>query len=82
MSNAWFDFGLAFGGCAERAARHPIQAGLVRRAFLKGVGEERGCRYPARSATRDDWERHLKMVQQAEEKDQASARKVSDTEPK
>ena len=30
-----------------------IYAGSARRAFLKGVGQQRGCRYPARSATPD-----------------------------
>ena len=28
-----------------------LYAGAVRRAFLKGMGEQRGCAYPARSAT-------------------------------
>ena len=28
-----------------------LYAGSVRRAFLKGVGQQRGCAYPARSAT-------------------------------
>lgn len=35
----------------ERKMRAAIQAGMARRAFLKGMGEARGCRYPARSAT-------------------------------
>lgn len=35
----------------ERKMRAAIQAGMARRAFLKGLGEARGCRYPARSAT-------------------------------
>lgn len=35
----------------ERKMRAAIQAGVARRAFLKGMGEARGCRYPARSAT-------------------------------
>lgn len=35
----------------ERKLQTAIYAGSVRRAFLKGVGQQRGCRYPARSAT-------------------------------
>jgi hypothetical protein len=35
----------------ERAWQLALYAGAVRRAFLKGVGEQRGCAYPARSAT-------------------------------
>lgn len=35
----------------ERKLVAAIYAGGVRRAFLKGVGQQRGCVYPARSAT-------------------------------
>lgn len=35
----------------ERKVQAAIYAGTARRAFLKGVGQQRGCRYPARSAT-------------------------------
>lgn len=34
----------------ERRLQAAIMAGVARRSFLKGVGEARGCRYPARSA--------------------------------
>ena len=34
----------------ERAVQSAIYAGSVRRAFLKGVGQTRGCPHPARSA--------------------------------
>lgn len=34
----------------EREVQSAILAGVARRAFLKGIGEARGCRYPARSA--------------------------------
>jgi len=34
----------------ERKIQAAVQAGFARRAFLKGAGEARGCRYPARSA--------------------------------
>lgn len=35
----------------ERKIQNAIYAGTARRSFLKGVGQQRGCRYPARSAT-------------------------------
>lgn len=35
---------------SERKLGAAIQAGIARRAYLKGLGEARGCRYPARSA--------------------------------
>lgn len=38
----------------ERAVQTAIYAGSVRRAFLKGMGQARGCPYPARAATRRD----------------------------
>lgn len=37
----------------ERLIQSAILAGIAQRAFLKGVGETKGCRYPARSATPD-----------------------------
>jgi hypothetical protein len=37
----------------DRKVRAAIQAGLARRGFLKGVGLSRGCKYPARPATRE-----------------------------
>jgi hypothetical protein len=41
----------------QRKMQAAIQAGLARRGFLKGVGEARGCRYPARPATKQDIDR-------------------------
>lgn len=35
----------------QRRLQVAIQAGISRRAFLKGMGQARGCRYPARAAT-------------------------------
>jgi hypothetical protein len=35
----------------QRKVQAAIHAGTARRAFLKGIGQQRGCRYPARSAT-------------------------------
>lgn len=42
---------LSGANAQERAWQRAIYAGAVRRAFLKGMGETRGCHYPARSAT-------------------------------
>lgn len=35
----------------QRKVQAAVTAGIARRAFLKGYGEARACRYPARSAT-------------------------------
>lgn len=35
----------------DRKIQAAIVAGSARRGFLKGIGQQRGCRYPARSAT-------------------------------
>ena len=37
-----------------RKMQSAIMAGLARRGFLKGYGQARGCRYPARPATTAD----------------------------
>ncbi len=39
---------------SERKMQSAIMAGLARRGFLKGYGQARGCRYPARPATTAD----------------------------
>jgi hypothetical protein len=35
----------------DRDMQAAILAGVARRSFLKGIGQGKGCRYPARSAT-------------------------------
>lgn len=35
----------------DRALQQAVVAGVARRSFLKGIGQGKGCRYPARSAT-------------------------------
>lgn len=37
----------------DREMQAAIIAGVARRSFLKGIGQGKGCRYPARSATLD-----------------------------
>jgi len=56
-----------------------ISAGFVRRAFLKGVGQQLGCRYPARSATREVWDQYVSEKQRTEDGEKPRpARKVAD----
>jgi len=38
----------------DRKVQAAVYAGTARRAFLKGVGQQKGCRYPARSAQLED----------------------------
>lgn len=63
-----------------------IEAGIARRAFLKGVGQQRGCRYPARSATREVWEQRVAEIEQAnaekQRKNGGSTDKVAGTQPR
>ena len=45
----------------ERKVRDAIVGGMMRRAFLKGLGQQKGCRYPGRSARIEevrDWREH------------------------
>ncbi|MCK9543636.1 MAG: hypothetical protein M0R03_16580 [Novosphingobium sp.] len=39
----------------ERRIQQAIYAGIARRSFLKGLGEAKGCQYPARSVTPEIW---------------------------
>lgn len=65
-------------GAADQRRRMDaaITAGLIRRAYLKGIGTERGCRYPARSATREVWDQNIAAAKREAE---ARKRKVSDS---
>lgn len=42
---------LSGASARQHGYERALYAGSARRAFLKGVGEERGCAYPARDAT-------------------------------
>jgi hypothetical protein len=53
----------------ERRMQAAIDAGIARRAFLKGYGQARGCRYPARAATLAEWNARLAAAPPAEDKD-------------
>lgn len=47
----------------QRELQAAIQAGVARRSFLKGYGQARGCRYPARSVTPEIYARQLAEIQ-------------------
>lgn len=49
----------------EREFQDAIMAGVMRRAYLKGVGLKQNCRYPARPATDADRARIAKAAEQA-----------------
>ncbi|MCB2062059.1 MAG: hypothetical protein KDE25_01110 [Novosphingobium sp.] len=54
----------------DRKVRAAIQAGLARRGFLKGIGQARGCAYPARPATTREVDEYIaKREAQGVEKD-------------
>lgn len=61
----------------DRRVRAAIQAGLARRGFLKGVGQTRGCDYPARSATRKDVAAWM-AARQSPEQDQDASKDNTD----
>lgn len=50
----------------DRRLQSAIQAGIARRSFLKGVGQTRGCRYPARAATKQDIQAYETMLARRE----------------
>ncbi len=56
----------------DRNFQAAVNAGIARRAFLKGVGQARGCGYPARPAT-------LAVLQARDA--QAAATRVADAKP-
>ncbi|MCB5424314.1 hypothetical protein H0274_03495 [Altererythrobacter sp. CC-YST694] len=49
----------------EREFQDAIVAGVMRRAYLKGIGLKQGCQYPARPATDADRARVAKAREQA-----------------
>jgi hypothetical protein len=47
----------------QRELQAAILAGVARRSFLKGTGQARGCRYPARSVTPDIYAQQLAAIE-------------------
>ena len=51
----------------DKELQAAIWAGIARRSFLKGVGEARGCRYPARSVTPEFYARRMAELEVQQE---------------
>lgn len=66
----------------QRKWNEAIYAGSVRRAFLKGVGQQRGCKYPARTATAKDSARLWAARDAAEQAEKDKPSKPSDDKSK
>ncbi len=57
----------------DRAMRAAILAGVARRAFLKGIGQGKGCHYPARSATLEVFNQRMAALNAGKEQPSARA---------
>ncbi len=70
----------------DRKLQLAIRAGMARRAFLKGVGLQRGCAYPGRPATPQIVASKLAAIAAADPKDkdkaQAAAIAAQEAKPK
>ncbi|MFM6931642.1 MAG: hypothetical protein ACKOUT_05300 [Novosphingobium sp.] len=70
----------------DRKLQLAIRAGMARRAFLKGVGMQRGCQYPARPASAQIVASKLAAIAAADPKDkdkaQAAAVAAQEAKPK
>ncbi|MEJ6008476.1 hypothetical protein [Novosphingobium aquae] len=70
----------------DRKLQLAIRAGMARRAFLKGVGMQRGCAYPARPASAQIVASKLAAIAAADPKDkdkaQAAAVAAQEATPK
>ncbi len=53
----------------DKELQAAIWAGIARRSFLKGVGETRGCRYPARSVTPEVYARRMTELETQQQQD-------------
>lgn len=62
----------------DRAVQAAILAGVARRSFLKGIGQGKGCRYPARSATLEVFNARMAALNEGKEPPKAQA---DDAEP-
>jgi hypothetical protein len=51
----------------DREMQAAILAGVARRSFLKGIGQGKGCRYPARSATLEVFNYRMAAINAGEE---------------
>jgi hypothetical protein len=62
----------------DRTLQAAILAGVARRSFLKGIGQAKGCRYPARSATLEVYNARMAALDAGAEPPRASP---ADAEP-
>ena len=62
----------------DRALQAAILSGVARRSFLKGIGQGKGCRYPARSATLDVFNARMAALEEGRDPPRA---KPADAEP-
>lgn len=62
----------------ERALQAAVTAGVARRSFLKGIGQGKGCRYPARSATLEVFNARLAALNEGRDPPKPAA---ADAEP-
>lgn len=66
----------------ERRMQAAIDAGIARRAFLKGYGQARGCRYPARAATLAEWNARIAAAAATEDQDKDKDKEKDDGDRK
>jgi hypothetical protein len=57
----------------DREIQVAIIAGVARRSFLKGIGQGKGCRYPARSATLDVFNEKMDTLNAGDQRPRARA---------
>ena len=62
----------------DRKVNAAIQAGLTRRGFLKGVGEVKGCRYPASPAPAHVVQARLDEIKAADKKGEKAGKRGKD----
>ncbi|MGE3691442.1 MAG: hypothetical protein AB7F98_08685 [Novosphingobium sp.] len=53
----------------QRELQAAILAGVGRRSFLKGIGQQRGCRYPARSITPEVYAQRMADIESGKIRD-------------
>jgi hypothetical protein len=61
----------------QRKVSTAIQAGVARRAYLKGVGQQRGCAYPARAATREMYDQKVAAMKALDQSDEDKTAETS-----
>jgi hypothetical protein len=62
----------------ERSLQSAVLAGVARRSFLKGIGQGKGCRYPARAATLEVFNARMAALNEGAEPPRA---RPADAEP-